>query len=144
MKITINGQLTLMMLYEMIMERIPNATALMQNTDGIETVIPRKHVDEYMEICKEWEEITNLNLEHDQYEKLILGDVNNYIGVFGYKETDMNTWRDIKKKNPHYLFKIKDGDSTFIIYSSIRISLSLLLRRLYSITLYMAFFPRII
>ena len=109
MKITINGQLTLMMLYEMIMERIPNATALMQNTDGVETIIPRKYVDEYMQICKEWEEITNLNLEHDQYEKLILGDVNNYIGVFGYKETDMTTWRDIKKKNPHYLFKIKDG-----------------------------------
>ena len=69
MKITINGQLTLMMLYEMIMERIPNATALMQNTDGVETIIPRKYVDEYMQICKEWEEITNLNLEHDQYEK---------------------------------------------------------------------------
>ena len=62
MKITINGQLTLMMLYEMIMERIPNATALMQNTDGVETIIPRKYVDEYMQICKEWEEITNLNL----------------------------------------------------------------------------------
>ncbi len=109
MKITINGQLTLMMLYEMIMERIPNATALMQNTDGVETIIPRKYVDEYMDICKEWEEITNLNLEHDQYEKLILGDVNNYIGVFGYRETDMNSWRDIKRKSPHYLFKIKDG-----------------------------------
>ena len=109
MKITINGQLTLMMLYEMIMERIPNATALMQNTDGIETIIPRKYIDEYMEICKEWEEITNLNLEHDQYEKLVLGDVNNYIGVFGYKETDITSWRNIRNSNPHYLFKITDN-----------------------------------
>ena len=40
MRITVNGQLTLMMLYEMIMERIPEARAIMQNTDGIETIIP--------------------------------------------------------------------------------------------------------
>ena len=81
MFITVNGQLTLMMLYEMIMTRIPEATALMQNTDGVETIIPRDKVDLYMEICKEWEEITNLNLEHDQYSKLVLADVNNYIAV---------------------------------------------------------------
>ena len=81
MFITINGQLTLMMLYEMIMTRIPEATALMQNTDGVETIIPRDKIELYMEICKEWEEITNLNLEHDQYSKLVLADVNNYIAV---------------------------------------------------------------
>ena len=45
MFITVNGQLTLMMLYEMIMTRIPEATALMQNTDGVETIIPRDKVD---------------------------------------------------------------------------------------------------
>mgnify|MGYP003634578141 FL=1 len=38
MRITINGQLTLMMLYEQIMERIPGAIALLQNTDGVETI----------------------------------------------------------------------------------------------------------
>lgn len=81
MRITLNGQLSLMMLYEMICERIPNAVPLMQNTDGLETRIPRKYVDEYMEICKEWEDITNLQLEHDTYQKVILADVNNYIAV---------------------------------------------------------------
>jgi hypothetical protein len=81
MFITVNGQLTLMMLYEMIMTRIPDAQALMQNTDGVETIIPREHVNAYMEICKEWEQITGLNLEHDQYNKLVLADVNNYIAV---------------------------------------------------------------
>ena len=45
MFITVNGQLTLMMLYEMIMTRIPEATALMQNTDGVETIIPRDKID---------------------------------------------------------------------------------------------------
>tara|TARA_R110001592_G_scaffold96907_3_gene277900 strand:- start:11252 stop:13159 length:1908 start_codon:yes stop_codon:yes gene_type:complete len=81
MRITLNGQLSLMMLYEMICERIPNAVPLMQNTDGLETRIPRKYVDKYMEICKEWEDITNLQLEHDAYQKVILADVNNYIAL---------------------------------------------------------------
>ena len=107
MRITINGQLTLMMLYEMIMEAIPKARAIMQNTDGIETIIPESAKEEYYKVCKQWEEITELNLEHDEYQRLIFGDVNNYIGIFKPVETDLTTWRKIKKKNPHYLFKIK-------------------------------------
>jgi hypothetical protein len=81
MRITINGQLSLTMLYEMICEEIPNAIPLMQNTDGLETMIPREYVDKYMDICKRWEDITQLQLEHDTYSKIILGDVNNYIAV---------------------------------------------------------------
>ena len=81
MRITINGQLSLTMLYEMICEEIPNALPLMQNTDGLETMIPRQYVDKYMEICERWEKITNLELEHDKYSKIILGDVNNYIAI---------------------------------------------------------------
>jgi hypothetical protein len=81
MKITINGQLLLSMLYEMICEEIPGAMPLMQNTDGVETLIPREYVDKYMEICERWEKLTDLQLEHDTYSKIILGDVNNYIAV---------------------------------------------------------------
>ena len=81
MRITINGQLSLTMLYEMICEEIPNAIPLMQNTDGLETLIPREYVDKYMDICKRWEDITQLQLEHDTYSKIILGDVNNYIAI---------------------------------------------------------------
>ena len=81
MFITVNGQLTLMMLYEMIMQAIPEAIPLLQNTDGVETIIPRSKIDLYNEVCKKWEDITNLNLEHDTYKKLILADVNNYIAI---------------------------------------------------------------
>lgn len=107
MRITINGQLSLIMLYEMIMERIPGAKALMQNTDGVETIIPRKYINEYMSICKEWETITNLELEHDEYQKLILADVNNYIGLNKFKEIDITAYREVKQKNPHYKFKVE-------------------------------------
>jgi len=81
MRITINGQLSLTMLYEMLLEEIPEGIPLLQNTDGLETLIPRNKVDKYMEICEKWEKITNLQLEHDTYSKIILGDVNNYIAV---------------------------------------------------------------
>jgi hypothetical protein len=81
MRITINGQLSLSMLYEMICEEIPGSIPLMQNTDGLETMIPKEYVDKYMEICARWEKITNLQLEHDTYSKIVLGDVNNYIAV---------------------------------------------------------------
>tara|TARA_R110000851_G_scaffold96345_7_gene209061 strand:- start:8229 stop:10220 length:1992 start_codon:yes stop_codon:yes gene_type:complete len=118
MRITVNGQLSLMMLYEMIMENIPEATALMQNTDGVEVKIPRNMVDKYMEICEKWEKITNLNLEHDKYQRLIIGDVNNYIGVNYYKEVDLSTWRKIKESNPHYMFKVKNSK---FLYAPIKI-----------------------
>jgi hypothetical protein len=108
LQITINGQLSLIMLYEMIMENIPGSLAIMQNTDGIETRIPRKYLDKYMELCSEWEKITNLQLEHDEYQKLILADVNNYIGLNNYKEVSLDIWRDIKKDNPHFLFKVEN------------------------------------
>ena len=81
MRITINGQLTLMMLYEMIMEAIPEAIPLLQNTDGIETIIPKSAKEKYIEVCKQWEVLTDFNLEHDQYKKIILADVNNYIAI---------------------------------------------------------------
>lgn len=81
MKITMNGQLTLMMLYEMLAEGIPNCVPLMQNTDGVEMIIPKEYKEKYLSICVEWEKITNLQLEHDEYSKMILADVNNYIAV---------------------------------------------------------------
>ena len=82
MQITINGQLWLSKLYEMLSTRIPDSIPLMQNTDGLEMMIPEQHRDLYLEICKEWEQMTNLQLEHDEYSKLILRDVNNYIAVY--------------------------------------------------------------
>ena len=93
----------------MIMERIPGALAIMQNTDGIETRILRKYKEDYLKICKEWEEITNLNLEHDEYKKIVLADVNNYIALHTFQDVDIQEWRNLKRKKPHYLFKVSDN-----------------------------------
>jgi hypothetical protein len=87
MSITINGQLSLLMLYEMLSIRIPDSVPIMQNTDGLEIIIPRTKKELYLNICSEWEKITGLQLEHDMYKKIILADVNNYIGVFSDGKT---------------------------------------------------------
>jgi hypothetical protein len=69
------------MLYEMLATRIPGAEPLMQNTDGLEFIIDEKYKSLFFEICKEWKDLTKLELETVQYSKMIIGDVNNYIAV---------------------------------------------------------------
>lgn len=110
MQITINGQLLLSMLYEMLCLEIPEAIPLMQNTDGLEMMIPTEAVDRYMKICKEWEMITQLNLEHDEYAKMIIGDVNNYIAVYKngkVKSKGRFEWEDLQKKKVGVFHKNK-------------------------------------
>jgi hypothetical protein len=109
MRITINGQLSLALLYEMICEGIPEAVPLMQNTDGLETIIPKDKIEKYYEICKEWETLTKLELEHDKYQKLVLGDVNNYIAVHEYKEVSKEVYDEHITSNSIYLSKQEDG-----------------------------------
>jgi len=109
MRITINGQLSLMMLYVMLVERIPGAVPIMQNTDGLETMIPRKYEAKYIEICSEWEKLTNLQLEHDTYQKLIVPDVNNYIGINSYKEVDKDIFKSLMVSDPEMKFKRENG-----------------------------------
>ena len=109
MRITINGQLSLMLLYEMLAENVPGAIPIMQNTDGLEMMIPKRYKEKYLEICKEWENLTQLQLEHDEYQKLIVPDVNNYIGIFTFKEITKEEFLELQKTNPRDLYKKQDG-----------------------------------
>jgi len=109
MQITVNGQLSLMMLYTMLVERVKGAIPIMQNTDGLEMIIPDSEIGNYLAICKEWETLTKLELEHDQYQKLIVPDVNSYIGVFKFKPVDKEKYRELRKENPEDMYQIKDG-----------------------------------
>jgi hypothetical protein len=109
MRITINGQLSLAMLYEMLSDAIPGSIPLMQNTDGLEMMIPAHMRDIYLDTCKKWEDMTMLQLEHDEYEKMIIGDVNNYIAVLKAKEVSYEDFQAMQKKTPHYVYTMKDG-----------------------------------
>lgn len=110
MSITVNGQLQLSMLYEMLSLGIPGSIPLMQNTDGLEMMIPAEYKDRYLEICEEWEKLTNLQLEHDQYQKMFIWDVNNYIAVYTNGKTKCKgrfEWEDLDKKKTAVLHKNK-------------------------------------
>ncbi len=101
MQITVNGQLLLSMLYEMLSLAIPEAVPLMQNTDGLEMMIPSGSVETYMKVCAEWEKMTKLSLEHDEYKKMIIRDVNNYIAINVKDKVKCKgafEWEDLEKK----------------------------------------------
>lgn len=78
---TINGQLVLTMLSEMLVNNIPNLLMLQVNTDGITVKIHKQYIDKYFKLCKEWENITKLELEYVNYSKMIISNVNNYIAI---------------------------------------------------------------
>jgi hypothetical protein len=98
------------MLYEMICTEIPDAIPLMQNTDGLETMIPSAAVGKYMDICSKWEQMTQLALEHDQYKKMIIRDVNNYIAITTKDKVKCKgafEWEDLDKKKVAVFHKNK-------------------------------------
>lgn len=110
MQITVNGQLQLSMLYEMLCLAIPECKPLMQNTDGLEMIIPEDKKDLYLKVCQEWELITQLSLEHDEYSKMIVRDVNNYIAVAKNGKVKCKgafEWEDLDKKKVATLHKNK-------------------------------------
>lgn len=82
LSICINGQLSLAMLIEEIMENIPNSQLLVVNTDGFEVKILKEYEELYFDICKKWENITQLVLEYADYSKMIQENVNNYIAIY--------------------------------------------------------------
>jgi hypothetical protein len=79
--ICINGQLLLSMLVERLTTEIPDCNLIMMNTDGAEVIMPREYEDKYQEICKWWEDLTNIPLEHVEYSSMIIRDVNNYLSI---------------------------------------------------------------
>ena len=112
MSITINGQLLITKLFEMLIDGIPGAYPIMLNTDGLEMKIPNCYKIKYMQICEEWEKLTKLSLEHDQYKKMIIGDVNNYIAIPSDPEKKPKCkgrfeWEDLTKKKVSVLHKNK-------------------------------------
>lgn len=110
MQITINGQLLLSKLAEMLSLAIPECQPLMLNTDGLEMMIPNDKVDDYMKVCAEWEKLTQLALEHDQYSKMIIRDVNNYMALTSngkVKSKGAFEWEDLDKKKVAIFHKNK-------------------------------------
>lgn len=81
MATTINGQLMLTMLAEELMD-LPKSNLLQINTDGLTLKFLRKDIDKYYDICNRWMKLTKLQLEYVEYSKMVIFDVNNYLGIY--------------------------------------------------------------
>lgn len=78
--ITINGQLSLVMLAEKLIEI--GCKIVQCNTDGVTALVPREKESDYYRVCEAWEKVVGLNLEYANYNTMALSDVNNYIAVY--------------------------------------------------------------
>ena len=81
-EVCINGQLLILQLIEDVDAAKLDCVLIQENTDGLIYKLNRKDLDQYLDICKTWEERTGLSLEHDYTTLLVQRDVNNYIAVF--------------------------------------------------------------
>jgi hypothetical protein len=78
MSITINGQLLLAMLIDMLAPRIKIIQA---NTDGVTAYVHKDDEDFFHSICEEWMRITKLELEYTEYSSMYVKNVNNYLAI---------------------------------------------------------------
>lgn len=79
---TIAGQLFISMWAERMAEAVPELRFIQVNTDGITIMVPRKDIDIIREVNSQLTKETTLVIEEVFYSKMIVRDVNNYIGVY--------------------------------------------------------------
>jgi hypothetical protein len=81
MTITINGQLSLCLLAEKLMD-IEGLSIIQVNTDGVTVKMPRSKRDQYDRVCDLWQKQVGLQLEYAEYSKMFIRDCNNYTAVY--------------------------------------------------------------
>ena len=79
LKVTVNGQLMLLMLCEAL--ELDNIHIISANTDGIVIKLPYDKVDVYNQICKEWNETNKMSADDEHYKMLVSLNVNNYFDI---------------------------------------------------------------
>jgi len=100
-RVTVNGQLFLLMLVEALEEvGIP---VIYANTDGITSQVRPDQRETYNAICRYWEEYTGFSLEFMEFDTAVIRDVNNYLvtkkgGSVKMKGVlDTERWKDLRK-----------------------------------------------
>lgn len=81
MTITINGQLLLCTLAEML-QTVEGLRMIQINTDGMTVRYPRKKRLEVKQWVGWWQDLTQLTMESVDYKRMMIRDVNNYIGEY--------------------------------------------------------------
>ena len=78
-QVTLSGQLSLLMLIEMI--ELAGIPVVSGNTDGIVIKCSKYRYEELNEIISMWEQITRFETEETQYSATYAANINNYIAV---------------------------------------------------------------
>ena len=87
MKIRMNGQLLLLMLAERLI-LATGCRVIQYNTDGIFILLKKEQLDNYHQTIKEFESISRLTFEDEEFEKFVQFAINDYIAIHkGYSET---------------------------------------------------------
>ena len=105
--ITLNGQLTLAMLAEWYADGVPDIEILQINTDGITIRCNRSSINTLEAINKRFMKLTGLILESNDYKKMVIFNVNNYLAV-SMKE-------EIKRKGIFETVKDFHKDNSFLV-----------------------------
>jgi hypothetical protein len=79
--ITINGQLLLLKLAELLRDTVPGVVFYQFNTDGITIGYHPKYKPKVEAAMKKWEKVTKIELETKLYKKMVIMDVNNYMAI---------------------------------------------------------------
>jgi len=82
MSVTLNGQLLLCLLAELILQHVPGVQLIQCNTDGLTVRIPHGSSHALKQVNEWWERQTKLHLEQMTYRRMCIRDVNNYIGQY--------------------------------------------------------------
>ena len=64
------------------LQDVDNLEVLQVNTDGLTVRVSRQLVERVRDICKDFSEMVQIELEEAVYNKMIIRDVNNYIAVY--------------------------------------------------------------
>jgi hypothetical protein len=92
LSITTNGQLLLSKLIEMLCEPFSeqDVQIIAVNTDGVTLRLRKSLKPKILDISKEWEKLTNLELEYAYYSKVVQRDCNNYLAIYCDEEGNVN------------------------------------------------------
>lgn len=119
LQVTLGGQLYLLMLIEHL-EYTCGVNVISANTDGIVSLVPNDKKEAYDEACKQWQAITNFELEFTTYKALFSRDVNNYIAVkednkCKLKGAYSNHWENKKD----YIFRFHKNPENLICINAV-------------------------
>lgn len=79
-------QLILQLIYDL--KQVPSVEIIMANTDAVGYTIEEEYQPQALQGIKDWEKLTNLEMEEDNIVKMIMRDVNNYCEIVQIGDND--------------------------------------------------------